>query len=211
MTGIVAPMRLARNRFRFRTKPLHFRGMRLFAAVPLPPHALAEAGEILAGLRATGWPVRWVQPEGLHITLKFFGEVMPERFDTIAEMVGFAVEGVPRLPLSLRGAGAFPSLERPRVVRLDLAGDTHGLELLQDRLEQGGIRIGFPPEGRPFHPHITLGRVKEGQRLPPWAADHLRGIQGGAVFEADRVVLFESIQADFGPSYDPRSELRLGA
>lgn len=185
--------------------------MRLFAAVPLPEQALAEAGEILARLRESGWPVRWVRPEGLHITLKYFGEVVPERFDTIAEMLGFAISGAPRLPLSLAGVGAFPSLDRPRVVRLDLAGDTHGLELLQDRLERGGLRIGFPPEGRPFHPHITLGRVKEGQRLPPEAAPLLRSVRGGQPFEADRVVLYESIQADFGPSYDPRSEILLGA
>ncbi len=185
--------------------------MRLFAAVPLPEDTLAEAGSILAGFRATAWPVRWVRPEGLHITLKFFGEVSPDRFDTIAEMIGFAVADMPRLPLSLAGAGAFPSLHRPRVVRLELAGDTHGLELLQDRLERGGLRIGFPPEGRPFHPHITLGRVKEGQRLPPGAADHLLAVGARAAFEADRVVLFESIQADFGPTYDPRAEFLLGA
>lgn len=191
--------------------PLHFLAMRLFAAVPLPEVPLAQAGEILAAFRDTPWPVRWVRPEGLHITLKFFGEVVPERFETIAEMIGFAVSGVPRLTLSLSGAGVFPDLQRPRVVRLELGGNSAGLELLQDRLEQGGLRIGFPPEGRPFQPHITLGRVKEGQRLPRGAAGALAGVVATPDFEVDRVVLYESLQTPFGPTYDPRAETVLGA
>jgi len=191
--------------------PLHFPEMRLFAAVPLPEQALADAGAILDSLRASSWPVRWVRPEGLHITLKFFGEVVPERLDTIAEMLGFAVEGVPRLKLSLAGAGVFPDLQRPRVVRLELRGNTEGVELLQDRLERGGLRIGFPPEGRPFRPHITLGRVQEGQRLPAEASAVLTAVGARPEFEADRVVLYESFQTPHGPVYDPRAEMVLGA
>jgi 2'-5' RNA ligase len=184
--------------------------MRLFAAVPLPEVALVQAAAILADLRERPWPVRWVRPEGLHITLKFFGDVVPERYDTIAEMMGFAISGTPALKLSLARAGAFPDLKRPRVGRLELAGDITGLVLLQDRLEQGGLQIGFPPEGRPFYPHITLGRVKEGQRLPGEAPAELEAVVGDAAFEADRVVLFESIQTEIGPKYDSRAELILG-
>jgi 2'-5' RNA ligase len=183
--------------------------MRLFVAVPLPEAAHLEAGAILAGLRGLDWPVRWVRPDGLHITLKFFGEVAPERLDTIIEMVGFAVAGMPALRLSLAGAGAFPNATHPRVIRLDLDGQTSGLELLQDRIERGGLAIGFPPEGRPFHPHITLGRVKEGQRPPREAGQTLRRIHPGVEFVADRVVVYESHQTPGGPSYDSRAELTL--
>lgn len=185
--------------------------MRLFAAVPLPETAQADAGAILSRFQDLPWPVRWVRADGLHITLKFFGEVVPERFDTIAEMLGFAVAGVPALRLAITGVGAFPDLTRPRVIRLNLGGDTHGLELLQDRIEQGGLRIGFPPEGRPFQPHITLGRVKEAQRLPRDSTTRLAGVPAGDSFPAERVVLFESIQTTFGPRYDPRAEVMLGA
>lgn len=185
--------------------------MRLFAAVPLPPGAQAEAAEFLSRLREEPWPVRWVREDGLHITLKFFGDVIPERFDTIAEMLGFATDGMSPMQLSIAGAGAFPGMERPRVIRFDLAGDTIGLELLQDRLERGGSEIGFPPEGRPFHPHITLGRVKEGQRLPLEARGMLEGLPGLVPFQADRVVLYESLPGPLGPLYDPRLEIPLGA
>lgn len=183
--------------------------MRLFVAVPLPPEAQAVAAGILGQLRAEAWPVRWVREDGLHITLKFFGDVMPERYDTIAEMIGFAVDGMGPMTLTVSGAGAFPGMAHPRVIRLDLAGDTTALELLQDRLERHGLGIGFPPEGRPFHPHITLGRVKEGQRLPAGASQTLDAVRGGEPFLANRVVLFESLASPLGPRYDPRVEVTL--
>lgn len=185
--------------------------MRLFVAVPLPPEAQAAAAESLDHLRAQEWPVRWVREDGLHITLKFFGEVMPERYDTIAEMVGFAAEEMGPMTLTIAGADVFPSLARPRVIRLDLSGDSAALELLQDRLESKGLGIGFPPEGRPFHPHITLGRVKEGQRLPGDARRVLDSVRRGEAFVADRVVLFESLASPLGPRYDPRMEIGLSA
>ncbi len=185
--------------------------MRLFVAVPLPPEAHAAAAEILGRLRAEEWPVRWVREDGLHITLKFFGDVMPERYDTIAEMIGFAVDDMGPMTLNVTGAGAFPGLAHPRVIRLELAGDAGALELLQDRLERKGLAIGFPPEGRPFHPHITLGRVKEGQRLPAGAQEILESVPGGESFLADKVVLFESQSGPLGPQYDPLLEIALTA
>lgn len=185
--------------------------MRLFVAVPLPPEAQAAAALTLGHLRAAEWPVRWVREDSLHITLKFFGDVMPERYETIAEMIGFAVDGMGPMTLGITGAGAFPGLANPRVIRLDLSGDTAALELLQDRLERKGLGIGFPPEGRPFHPHITLGRVKEGQRLPAVAREALEAVAPGEPFLADRVVLFESLASPLGPRYDPRLEITLTA
>jgi 2'-5' RNA ligase len=69
--------------------------------------------------------------------------------------------------------------------------------------------MGFPPEGRPFRPHITLGRVREGHRLPPGAIDQLENVAPGTAFLADRVVLFESRLTPAGPVYGARVELVL--
>lgn len=182
--------------------------MRLFAAIPLQAPALQPALATLQLLEGEPWPVRWVPEAGLHLTLKFFGEVAANRLDTIAEMVGFALEGVTPMPLQVTGAGVFPSVRRPRVIRLEVAAGPE-LELLQDRIERGGERIGFPPEGRPFRPHVTLGRVKEGQRLPPGAAEILEGIVAQPEFLADQVVLYESELGVGGPRYHPRSEFPL--
>lgn len=178
-------------------------------AVPLPDSARAEAKEILRELRASDWPVRWVQDDGFHITLKFFGETTSDRLEPIQEMIQFATSGMAPMSLSLLGGGAFPSARHPRVLRVEVAAGPD-LELLQDRLERGGEQIGFAPEGRPFRPHLTLGRVREGHRLPSGAMQRLSELGHGAPFRADRVTLFESRPGAEGPVYAPRLEQVLG-
>src|SRR5439155_1447185 len=81
--------------------------MRLFVAVPLPSSALEEAGGLLRGLRGQEWPVRWVRDDGLHITLKFFGEVTSDRLEPIEELLQFATQGMAPLALPLAGRRAF--------------------------------------------------------------------------------------------------------
>lgn len=183
--------------------------MRLFTAVPLPQDAERAAASRLEELKGLEWPVRWVRNDGLHLTLKFFGEVTPDRLDTIAEMLGFCADGMAPMTLVVTGAGVFPHPRSPRVIRLDVS-PVPELELLQDRIERGGERIGFPPEGRPFHPHITLGRVREGHRLPAGALDELEQTPPQPPFLADRMVLFESRLGAGGPVYHVRAEFRFG-
>lgn len=182
--------------------------MRLFIAVPLTEPALHEATAALRELRDLGWPVRWVREDNLHLTLKFFGEVISERVEAIEELLQFSVQGMKPIEMSLAGGGAFPDQRRPRVLRLEIQAGVE-LELLQDRLERGGGEIGFPPEGRPFRPHVTLGRVREGHRLPSDAMSRLEAAPTGTGFVADRVVLFESELTRDGPTYRIRQEHAL--
>lgn len=177
--------------------------MRLFAAIPLPGRAHENAARQLRELKALDWPVRWVKDEGLHITLKFFGEVTSDRVEAIEELLQFITAGMAPMELTLAGGGAFPSAKHPRVLRLEVHAGPD-LELLQDRLERGSERIGFAPEGRPFRPHITLGRVREGDRLPAGAMQRLESLPACAPFLADQVVLFESRLTPSGPSYAVR-------
>jgi RNA 2',3'-cyclic 3'-phosphodiesterase len=183
--------------------------MRLFAAIPIVEPARSEVVALLGRLRATGWPVRWVGDEGLHLTLKFFGEVAPERLDVIGEALRFAGQGTLPLPLRLDELGAFPSRHHPRILYLGLDGPP-ALELLQDRLERGGEAIGFPPEGKPFSPHVTLGRLREGQRYPPGALEDHDGSFERVSFIGDQVILYQSILTPRGPQYEPRLTLDLG-
>ena len=183
--------------------------MRLFAAVPIPHPAREQILTLLGQLREGDWPVRWVHDEGLHMTLKFFGEVAPERLDVIQEALRFAASGTGALPLQLGDLGAFPSRSRPRILWVGLE-PTPPLELLQDRIERGCEAIGFPPEGAPFQPHVTLGRVREGQRLPPSGlADHAGGFEKVA-FVAPELVLYESLLTTSGPRYESRLTIDLG-
>jgi 2'-5' RNA ligase len=182
--------------------------VRLFIGVPLPAPAQTEVAAILRRLRAREWPVRWVRDKGIHLTIKFFGETTSDRVDAIVEMLNFATEGLHPLTMVLSTGGVSPSVRQPRVIYLGIDPEP-SLELLQDRVERGGERLGFPPEGRPFRPHLTLGRVREGHRLPQgWQAE-LERIPAGEAFVADRVVLFESELTPAGPTYTVRHEVVL--
>lgn len=135
--------------------------MRLFLAVNLPPDLRDALWSTAEPLRAHDYPVRWVVPEGLHITVKFLGHVDPDRAAGVRDRLDRAVTGAKPFPLLLSGFGAFPSPRRPRVVWVGCAA-APPLELLQDRIEREMEALGFPVEGRVFHPHVTLGRVRRG-------------------------------------------------
>jgi RNA 2',3'-cyclic 3'-phosphodiesterase len=183
--------------------------MRLFVAIPVAEPARSEVLGLLERLRQTGWPVRWVGNEGLHVTLKFFGEVAPDRLEVIAEAIRIAGQGTGQLPLRLDELGAFPSRQRPRILYVGVEAPA-ALELLQDRIERGGEALGFPPEGKPFHPHLTLGRLREGQKYPSRALDDVDGWYEQLSFTGDQVILYESILTPHGPRYEPQLTLDLG-
>jgi 2'-5' RNA ligase len=182
--------------------------MRLFVALPILEPALGVVVGLLDRLRASDWPVRWVRPEGIHLTLKFFGEVAPERLEVIEEAIRFAAAGTGSIPMRLATLGAFPTPTRPRILWLGLEAPP-ALELLQHRLERGGENIGFPPEGAPFQPHVTLGRMREGHRLPPRSLETAAGGHEKVAFLADQVVLYESMLTADGPRYEARVVLPL--
>lgn len=183
--------------------------MRLFAAVPVPAPAREEIERLLGAFRRTDWPVRWVSDEVVHITLKFFGEVPDERLDVIAEALRLAAAGSSPLMLQLGRVGAFPTERRPRILLAAVEPNAE-FTALHERVENACDAIGFAREGAPFQPHVTLGRLREGQRLP---SDALRGdvaAMARRTFVADRVGLFESVLTPDGPHYTARETIVLG-
>jgi 2'-5' RNA ligase len=182
--------------------------VRCFAALPIPEGARRTLEHALEGYREKGWPVRWVRPEGIHITLKFFGEVPRERIDAIAESIDFARDGIGPLGVTLRGFGAFPAADRPRVLWAGVEAPA-GLELLQDRVETRAEALGFPGEGGIFRPHVTIGRVREGERIPRVEAEALFAEPMESSFSADRVVLYESTPGPGGSTYTSLHEAML--
>ena len=181
--------------------------MRLFAAMPLPEAGRLECATELPTVREAGWPVRWVRDDLAHVTLKFYGEVLPDRRAVIEEALTQAVAGTGPMMLRFDALGAFPTFRRPRVVWLGLEAPP-ALELLKDRVERTAEGIGFAPEGVPFRAHVTLGRVREGQRLPPGALEQWPA----APFEpfmVDQAVLFESTLTPQGAEYAQRLTIPL--
>lgn len=134
--------------------------MRLFIAANLASALKAALSQVQEALKARGADVGWVKPENLHITLRFLGEVEEARLPVLSEAIASSLKGASPFPLALGGLGAFPDLRFPRVIWIGVKKGAEELSALQARLEEGLQRIGFPPEDRPFSPHLTLGRVR---------------------------------------------------
>lgn len=140
--------------------------MRLFVALPLSDVWRIAVGELLGRLRSRdeGSEVRWVKPEGVHLTLRFLGEVDDARLDALGEALDKAVSGHEAPHLAPGALGAFPNLSRPRVVWVGLEESGQRLAPLQVAVEKAVRRLGWPREKRAFRPHLTLGRVRDPRR-----------------------------------------------
>lgn len=174
--------------------------MRLFVALPIPPAARRAIGTLIEDLRRADDAVRWVAEDGIHLTFKFLGEVPEARVPEIGDALRQATPGTQLLPVTVTEAGGFPSLRHPRVIWLGLEGPP-ALELLAHRVVQACETLGFPPEARIFHPHLTLGRVREGARLSPGLMTRLAGMRPELFFELDTLCLFASRPGPGGSSY----------
>lgn len=145
---------------RDREKPL-----RLFVALT-PAEALrariaAVLDALVRGDRAGA--VRWTRADQVHLTLRFLGATAPERVPALeGALDGIAADTAP-LELAVGGCGAFPDWRRPRVVWLGIEAN-QALAALARRTEEAVTALGYAPEDRPFRPHLTLGRVRQGRR-----------------------------------------------
>ncbi len=184
--------------------------MRLFIALNLPAAVRQALWQTVAPVRDRGLPVKWVRPDGIHLTLKFLGDVVEEQDADVRAALGRAARGARPLPLAFAEFGVFPDFQRPRVVWAGITADS-GLEILQHRVEQEFAPLGFPTEGRPFRPHVTLGRA--GREARPRDFAGLETALGALRFEAAVVVesvdLMQSTLQSGGAVYQVRHSERL--
>ena len=184
--------------------------MRLFVALNLPEPVRRAVWEAAATIRDLGLPVKWVPPDGIHLTLKFLGEVADQREPELRTALSRAARGARALPLVIGGFGAFPDPHRPRVLWVGIDPDP-ALELLQHRIEEEFGPLGFSPEGRPFRPHLTLGRASKDAR--PRDFGGLESALGRLAFQESVLVgsmeLMQSVSSGDGMVYQVRHSERL--
>jgi 2'-5' RNA ligase len=137
--------------------------MRLFIAVELDDAVLSAALETARELQhKVEGRVRasWIQPDNMHLTVRFIGEVEEDRAGAVLDVLRPPL-GVPEFDLALGGCGAFPSSSRPRVFWIGIARGADALAAMHDEFNGRLELLGFAPEDRPFSAHLTLARVKE--------------------------------------------------
>jgi 2'-5' RNA ligase len=182
--------------------------MRAFLAIPLPEGLRRAAGatrEILAP-RDDGW--RFAREEGLHLTLRFLGEVDPTRHAVLDAAWREAASGTGLLALRLRGAGLFPRTGRPHILWLGVDDESPAgsLVVLAGRFELAARAQGFPPETRPFTAHVTLARARGSARVVHPPVDRIGDL---GAFVAGRVVLYRSEPDRGGSRYHEEASYPL--
>jgi 2'-5' RNA ligase len=148
--------------------------IRCFLAVTLPAGIRDYLGEFSGQLAASLPPktVRWVDPSKIHLTLRFLGDTDTRILPGIVTGMDQLAASQQSFELQLGELGCFPNQRRPRIIWAGTGGDLAKLQALQIALERMLIPLGWEPEGRAFHPHLTLGRAKDSYRLAesrlPW-------------------------------------------
>ncbi|HEX7119320.1 MAG TPA: RNA 2',3'-cyclic phosphodiesterase [Longimicrobiales bacterium] len=185
--------------------------MRLFLAINLPDREREAVYGAAAPLREVGLPVRWVETESLHVTLKFLGWVRPEHVGRVERAMAEAAAKTQPFEMSIGGLGAFPSLRRPRVIWLGVEA-TPPLRCLKHDLEWQFAPLGYEREVRAFQPHITLGRAGRDA-----AAGEFRDLEAlcarvdhRAVVPVDRIDLMRSELSRAGARYERIASAALG-
>ncbi len=106
--------------------------------------------------------VKWVAPDGIHLTLKFLGNIYADQVPGITEAIASASRDISPFEIQLGAPGAFPNLRQPRVIWVAVTGEVKQLKELQQDVDIALSHFGFEREKRPFTPHLTLGRIREG-------------------------------------------------
>lgn len=181
--------------------------MRTFIAADMPSAAREGLALFLAQLRSLEIDkLRWVQPEAVHLTLKFLGEIDQERVGPVLSAMKESCDGASTFGLSTGGLGCFPNHRSPQVVWLGLEGDTEALGLLQAKLDgELNSTVGLPLENRPFRPHLTLARVRRGasetERRQIWEAIEATPPPETIAWQVSQLTLVHSTLLPQGPQY----------
>jgi 2'-5' RNA ligase len=182
---------------------------RTFLAIEISDAVRAEVVGLIEDLAAAGDSVKWVEPENLHVTLKFFGDVAGEEIHSLARAVEEVCREHDPFEIALAGVGAFPHLDRPRTLWIGVGQGADGMVALAESLEARFVALGYPAEGRRFHPHLTLGRLRGQPQAIAGRLRRIRDAQFGHVL-VDRLVLMSSTLDRRGPTYTPLATMCLG-
>jgi 2'-5' RNA ligase len=164
--------------------------IRSFIAIEMPPEVRKSLFRLQQSLKAGGQQIKWVEPENLHLTLQFLGNIDSAKVGAITSAIEKVAAGIRHFQIEVGGLGVFPDARRVNVIWVGLAGDLEKLDKLQKNIEAELTPLGFPPETRPFTPHLTIGRVRD------FARPEERSSIGQMIARADYNVKYKIDVAD---------------
>ena len=194
--------------------------VRTFIAIELPEEVREYLSRCQERLKGAGVNVKWTRPEQIHLTLAFLGNVADDELDALSEAVREAASVFGPLRLRATGTGQFPPGGRPRVLWVGVRAEAGDLEGLQQAVAGAAAPFAEKQEHRAYHPHLTLGRVRQGRRGSRGGGVDLHGLaravaemaeEEGPAFDADEVVVFQSDLGPAGPTHTPLARIGLAA
>ncbi len=182
--------------------------IRAFIAVHLPQEVKTYLGQLATDLagQIPNRAVRWVKPERMHLTIRFIGETEKNLLPELGRALDISAAQSRPFSLHLEGFGCFPNCKRPSVLWAGVKGDVDAAASLKHAVDLALLRFGWETENRPFRPHLTIGRVKDSQKLAAqrWPED----VQHLAI-PVTSIHLIESRLTPDGPLYTVCHSSRL--
>jgi 2'-5' RNA ligase len=189
--------------------------IRSFIAIELPEEAKKGLARLRKELeRDEHRFVKWVDPKGIHLTLKFLGNIPSNRVAEITEAIEEAAQGISPFHLEISGLGAFPGLKQSRVLWVGIGGELDKLSRLQQNIDSALADLGFAKEERSFVPHLTLARIRQG--ASPLEKRSFGELVGSTIFEdkyhikVEAISLMRSQLTPAGAIYTCLSKVGLG-
>jgi len=181
--------------------------IRSFIAIEVPKDTRDGISKVIADFKRSDCPVRWVAIENMHLTLIFLGETEEDFLNKVKEQLTLVAKSGKPFEVNLNGFGAFPSQRSPRVIWVGVDKGKNEAVELQAKVEKSLVTIGYKPEDRKFHPHLTVGRVKGVIKDP---AKIFETNYTSRDFLVKSIVLFKSTLRPEGPIYEKLQEFNFG-
>ena len=176
---------------------------RTFIAVDALDEVQSAALAAIDRLRGAAESVKWVEPDNLHWTMQFLGDLTDQEMAEVCLRTTRAAAQHEAFELSAIGVGAFPSIQRPRTLWLGAGQGSAELIALHTSIDDALFSLGFRRDSRPFTPHVTLGRSGHGGHAGPVVTERLAKLADfdGGVQEVAEVVVYASELSREGPTY----------
>jgi 2'-5' RNA ligase len=187
--------------------------MRTFIAIELPQQIKEALAGIQNKLKESGADVKWVEPNNIHLTLKFLGEINDGQLEKLTEIIEDAAKDKQSFEVNISSIGAFPKIDYPRVIWVGIDKGDRETKAIAKELEDRIQKIGIPKEDRAFSSHITIARTRSTlnrdklvQGLKALSQDFGRE---NWEFTVTKITLFKSTLTPNGPIYEVLKEARL--